>query len=322
VESELDVELPDIVFTRPPPTPISGPPRSGVIKEAPSRRESVTDGALPDVGAILDKYRLERLIGTGGFAVVYRATHLLLHTPVAIKMLRPKIVRRSPEVAMLLCEEARFAARIRHPNVVRVLDVTHTEAITYIVMDLVDGPTLARRIRRERRLSPSEVLRIGIDVALGLEAGLQQGLVHRDIKPANVLIATDGTAKIVDLGLALASEGSSGDAHLPGSVVGTPGYMAPEQMARPNEIDFRADIFSLGVTLYHASVGTLPLCAGGTRPPRPESILPDYPPAASSLIMWMLEEDRENRPPTYSALVAEMRSALAALQVAAGDTAR
>src|SRR5262245_51226892 len=127
-------------------------------------------------GAILDKYRIEELLGIGGFAVVYRATHLLLRVPVALKLLRGDVVAPRPNLAAQLLQEARFAARINHPTVVKVHDVTHTEHITYIVMEFIQGTSLARFIDERSHLAPSMVARIGLDVAGGLAAGLAQGL--------------------------------------------------------------------------------------------------------------------------------------------------
>ena len=101
------------------------------------------------MGSVIDKYRIEELLGTGGFAAVYRATHLLLRIPVALKLLKPEVVRARPFLAELLCEEARFAAQLNHANVVRVFDVTHTPQITYIIMEFIDGRSLMEVIHEE-----------------------------------------------------------------------------------------------------------------------------------------------------------------------------
>ncbi|MGC4088013.1 MAG: protein kinase [Polyangiaceae bacterium] len=284
-------------------------------------RRSAPEPDLPQSGAILEKYRIEELIGVGGFAAVYRATHLMLRNQVAIKMLKPSVMKRRPGLAAMLCEEARFAAKIDHPNVVRVFDVTHLPEITYIVMEYLEGRTLAKWIRAEGRLSARDVMRVGIDVARGLEAGLGQGLVHRDIKPQNIIVTRSGTAKIVDLGLAhsltLRSDGSDVSKSSGSTLVGTHGYIAPEAGPGRPPTDFRADIYALGVTLYLAAVGQPPfptvdpdLCLRLHReqpvPPPPARVDAEL----SRLLLWMLEKKPENRPPSYAALIDALNKAL------------
>jgi serine/threonine protein kinase len=271
-------------------------------------RASSREPSLPAIGSVIEKYRIEELLGTGGFAAVYRATHLLLRIPVAIKLLKPKVLMQRPLLAELLCEEARFAAQLNHPNVVRVFDVTHNSKITYIVMEHIDGESLHQTIGRKGRLPPRRVLRIGIHVTLGLKAALDQGLIHRDIKPANILLARNGATKIVDLGLAQHSDdiGRSRDPEAAKLVVGTPTYMAPEQAMRPEEVDFRADIYALGATLYHAVVGRPPfedkdplkvLSMHQNQPvPPPEDLAPGVPFELSRILLWMLQKDRADRP--------------------------
>lgn len=282
-----------------------------------------------EVGAILDKYRIEGLIGTGGFATVYRAKHLLLDMTVAVKLLRPEVLQRRPGLAALLCEEARFAARINHPNVVRVFDVTHTPLITYVVLEFIEGRSLASALSDCGRLSPREVLNIGMDIASGLQAGLDQGLIHRDIKPANVLLSAAGSAKIVDFGLAYRSRGRRSGASRSGStlqarsVLGTPGYVSPEQAVNPERVDFRADLYSLGATLYHAAVGRPPfplddvercLSAHQQEPvPLPTEIVPGFPAELAHLLLWFLAKPPGDRPGSYGVALAAMGEVLTRL---------
>jgi serine/threonine protein kinase len=328
----LDPTLPSEVFlsgtfegTRPSAGERPAPPRRRPRREA--RRRHSADDELLARGTIIDKYSIDRVLGRGGFAVVYRATHLLLGSPVAIKLLRPRVLARQPGLAALLCQEARFAARINHPNVVRVHDVTHTDRITYVVMEYIEGRSLAEAIQSEGRLMPGEVVRVGLAVSAGLRVGLAQGLIHRDIKPANILLGHDGAVKIVDLGLAHASvpgelPADPGDA-APGkpSVVGTYGYMSPEQAANPERVDFRSDVYALGVTLYEAATGTLPfpvrddpgacLEMHRTHPvPPPEGRVPGLPSSLSALLLAMLAKRPEDRPPSYEALESALRRVL------------
>jgi serine/threonine-protein kinase len=287
------------------------------------------DPELPPIGAIIDKYRIEEILGVGGFAAVYRATHMLLQMPVAIKLLRPRVVRKDPALAAALCEEARFAARINHPNVVRVFDVTHRPELTYVVMEYIRGPTLGGAIESQGRLPMATVLSVGVDVAMGLRAGLEQGLIHRDVKPANILLSREGPAKVVDLGLARSSSASPSQQIIDPSrriaVLGTPAYMAPEQSLDSESVDLRADIYSLGVSLYHASVGSTPFpyrdvhaCLEMHRkqlPPLPESRFPDFPPVVSKLLLRMLAKQPDQRPPSYDVLIQLLREAQEVLRV-------
>lgn len=282
-------------------------------------RQKLSDPDLPEIGAIIDKYRIEELVGVGGFAVVYRATHLLLHTPAAIKLLRPKVLKRRPELAPALCAEARFAARVSHPNVVRVIDVTHTPLITYIVSEFVDGGTLGEAINVSGRLPVAQVVRIGVDVSEGLAAGLQQGIIHRDIKPANILLTKGGQAKVADMGLAQMQrpEGHISVLETNG-LVGTPGYMAPEQSLNATKVDFRADMYALGVTLFHALIGSPPFPTSDrvrtlelhrtAPPPRPSDLLRGTPPALEAVLLKLLAKQPQDRYGSWEALIAALKA--------------
>jgi serine/threonine-protein kinase len=275
---------------------------------------------------VIDKYRVEELVGAGGFAVVYRATHLLLHMPVAIKLLRPERLRQHPDLPRMLCTEARNSARINHPRVVRVHDANHTARLTYVVMEYIDGITLGEAVAVKGRLPVRLMLRLGIQVAEGLSAALAAGLVHRDIKPSNILLDRQGDARIVDLGLAQqqAGPGAALDPTTVPQVVGTPGYIAPEAMRRAGAVDHRRDIFSLGVTLYQSLCGTLPFpAAQGIRPGRaplvpegpptaPQALRPELPAALSELLVRMLRPAPEHRPASYELLIDELRALLRA----------
>jgi eukaryotic-like serine/threonine-protein kinase len=255
---------------------------------------------LPPLESVIEKYCLKAIIGIGGFAVVYRARHVLLETDVALKLLRPSVVRHRPQLPRLLCEEARFAARIRHPNVVRMLDVTYTNQLTYLVMEYIDGPDLAVMTRRRGRLPARMVLKIVEHVVAGLAAGLRENLIHRDIKPSNILLTSTGVTKIVDFGLARSTSEASTQ------VVGTADYMSPEQIERPAEVDFRTDLYSLGVTAYQALLGRLPFVApDGSRPHAvvpPRNADASIPAPISDLVMWLLEREPQARPGSYDAL--------------------
>jgi eukaryotic-like serine/threonine-protein kinase len=279
------------------PSTALGPPARTRARQAPRTQ------LRP--GAIVDKYRVEELLGVGGFAVVYRATHMLLRVPVALKLLRADVVARRPSLAAQLLQEARFAARIDHPNVVRVFDVTHTEHITYIVMEFIRGTSVARLIDEAGRLPPSAVVRIGIDVAAGLAAGLEQGLIHRDIKPANILLTAARSARIVDLGLANPiTPGADDDGPLShAALVGTRGYMSPEQIRDPRAVDFRCDIYSLGVTLREAATGVSPSSRS-----RSALAARTTTPELDRLLAWMTSPEPADRPASYAELDEALRT--------------
>jgi serine/threonine protein kinase len=319
--SSFDPRLPPEIFVARAPVPRGSAPHTSrfAVRETTQRSErsfARTRLGLLQRGAIIDKFRIEDVLGVGGFAVVYRASHLLLQIPVAIKLLRPEIAQQPGVARQLLCE-ARFAARINHPNVVRIHDVTHTDEITFIVMEHIVGGSLSKAVDKGGALSPERVLRLGIDVAQGLKAGFHERLIHRDIKPANVLLGRDGAAQIVDFGLAVVASRAQG---LPASVleeavVGTRGYMAPEQLTDPMQIDFRADIYALGVTLEEALFGVPPFASrrrahGGVSANAPRS-----PTRARVLALarWMSAPRPIDRPASYDALLSTMQSELAAM---------
>ncbi len=284
--------------------------RRGSVKPEPRRiRRQETD--LPDEGTIIDKYRLERVLGIGGFGVVYRARHIALDTVVAMKLMRPSVARAKPGLPRLLREEARFAAKIDHEHVVRVYDVTTAEDLTYIIMEFIDGPDLSVMIKRRGALPPKMVLRVLRHVAMGLEAGLAKNLIHRDVKPSNILLTRAGQTKLADFGLARSS--SAAEPSGARGVVGTVGYMSPEQLDLPTEVDFRTDIYSLGITAYQALTGQLPFpnddpeaCADAHRFATPvpvNRLLPTVAANVSALVMWMMARRRDDRPRTYQDLI-------------------
>ncbi len=308
---DLEPALAPELFSAPPP---AGGPRRRNTRDLDTALEQL-EPDLPGPGAVLDKYVLERPIGIGGFAVVYRARHVLLDTPFALKLLRPSVLRNRPELASLLGEEARMAARLHHPNVARVLDVTIGGAQSYIVMEYIAGPDLSAMLRQKGLLPPRMVMRIVEHVAQALRAGLAQQLVHRDIKPSNILLTREGVTKLVDFGLARTHELRVDH----GAVVGTLGYMSPEHIESPHAVDHRSDIFSLGVTAYRAVTGVLPVTAstaaqtlallrsGPIAPPH--RLNPKVGPEVSNLIMSMLQLDPARRPRDYDLVIAAAQDA-------------
>jgi len=281
-------------------------------------------GRLPEIGDVVDKYRIEELLGRGGFAAVYRATHLLMHAPVALKLLLPEMVQRHPHLAERMCDEARFAALVNHPNVVRVYDVTHGEQTTFIVMEYIQGASLAQLIH-QNRLRVEAVVRLGIEICSGLRAALERGLFHCDIKPANILMTDDGQAKLADFGQARRQIAGDETGILTSDIVGTPAYMAPEQVENPTGFDHRADIYALGATLYHALTGETPFPNDQplqiiynhlhTPPPDPTVLVPECPPDLADLLRRMLAKAPADRPGNYAELTQEFTAILSEAQL-------
>jgi DNA-binding response OmpR family regulator len=265
-------------------------------------------------GKVLDeKYRLESLIGSGGFGAVYRANHLRLNRPVAIKVLRPT-AKPAPEDAERFRMEGIFACRVNHPNAIAVWDSGVTkEGIAYLVMELLTGRTLREELSERGCLPLSRCAEIIAVVCGVLEVAHATGVVHRDIKPDNVFLHQDRAGevvKVVDFGIAtlLFDEAFFGSRlHTPGAPVGTPAYVAPERfLMKP--YDGRADIYSVGVMLYEMLCGEVPFGPHDAasfsvahkhlteQPARPSELCPSIPPAVEALILQALEKDPAKRP--------------------------
>jgi predicted Ser/Thr protein kinase len=199
------------------------------------------------------------LLGQGGMGMVYKARQPRLDRFVALKVLPPE-VGQDPAFADRFAREARALAKLTHPRIVVVYDFGQSDGLFYLLMEFVDGVNL-RSLLRQGQLKPEEALRIVPQICEALEYAHEAGVVHRDIKPENILLDRKGNVKIADFGLAKLLGPKAGDSVLTGSrqIMGTPHYMAPEQMEKPLAVDHRADIYSLGVVFYEMLTGELPL---------------------------------------------------------------
>jgi serine/threonine-protein kinase len=203
----------------------------------------------------IEGYRLLARLGSGAMGSVYKAKHIKLDIPVALKVLRVELAQSRTQVERLK-REAQLAARLNHPNIVRSLDVGESNGFHYFAMEFVDGPT-ARNLIREKRMNEKEALRIVLAVARALEHAHAAGIVHRDVKPANIMLSKDGqSVKLGDFGLAR-GQGPS-ELTLEHAAIGTPQYLAPEQAASAANATARSDLFSLGASLYHLVTGQPP----------------------------------------------------------------
>lgn len=207
------------------------------------------------------RYVLQDALGEGATATVFRSFHELLSMPVAVKVFETLDPAIDPEGATRFRREAQTLVRLTHPNIVRIIDIDVWEGKPFIVMEYVGETSLATQIQNMGRLPAARIAQIGLAVADALEAASRDGLLHRDVKPSNILERKDGHIKLVDFGIAAMrnAEGILSDPQAKqGLVSGTPTYIAPEQAQNPSQIDFRADMYSLGATLYHAAVGRPP----------------------------------------------------------------
>jgi len=269
------------------------------------------------VERVFENYLVVEPLGTGGMGSVYKARDTRLNRFVALKLLRKEFAGDAAFTAKLQ-EEARITASIKHPHVVEVYSVGEDHGQFYVVMELVDGGSLDDRLEDEKRISEPQTLEVGLQVAKGLQAALQAGLIHRDIKPGNILFADRNTAKIVDFGLALLA---AQHAETEGEIWGTPYYVAPERLTNAKE-DFRSDLYSLGATLFHAVAGhptfenetesAAELKKLKSNPPALRTVVPDVSAATAAVIDRMLRPNPADRQSSYEELIAELEAAQAA----------
>jgi tRNA A-37 threonylcarbamoyl transferase component Bud32 len=285
--------------TLPPQPAPNAEPASG----APTPMPTHPAPAAADRPTVIGYDILEEL-GRGGMGVVYKARHARLDRLVAIKIL-PAEVSDEPAFAERFAREARALAKLNHPHIVSIYDFGQAGAQSYFIMEYVEGANLRQRLRAGR-LQPQEALQIIARICDALEYAHEEGIVHRDIKPENILLDKKGRVKIADFGLVKLVARKTAQYTLTGpwQVVGTPHYMAPEQMDADPILDHRADIYSLGVMLYEMLTGQLPL---GRFPPPSHKAPVDG--RVDQLVLRALEREPERR---YQQ-VSEMKAALAVL---------
>ncbi|GIW80259.1 MAG: hypothetical protein KatS3mg105_2066 [Gemmatales bacterium] len=264
----------------------------------------------------LNHYRVLRLLGAGGMGMVFEAEDTRLERRVAMKVMQPELIANDAARQRFL-REARGMAAIKHFRITTIYEVGLHQDVPYLVMEFLEGEPLEDYLEREQRLDVAEVLRIGREIAEGLAAAHDHGLIHRDIKPANIwLEKPNRSVKILDFGLARPMDAKGKGLTASGVVMGTPNYMAPEQ-ARGLEVDARCDLFSLGCVLYQMVAGELPfdgpsvmaiLTALATEPPKSLRHLDHWPAPLIDLIEQLLAKNPEDRPRSAQAVVEALRA--------------
>jgi serine/threonine-protein kinase len=217
--------------------------------------------AAGEMTALLDQqipgYQLLEKVGQGSMGTVYKARQLSMNRLVAIKMLHPRLAANA-ELLQRLTREAHLVAKLAHNNMVQAIDVGSAGPLHYFVMEYVEGTTIRKELEKGKIFQEKEGVEIVLQVAQALQHAHRRGLIHRDVKPANIILTSEGIAKLADLGMAREATDEALARAEKGMTIGTPYYIAPEQIHGREDIDGRADIYSLGATFYHMVTGQPP----------------------------------------------------------------
>jgi serine/threonine-protein kinase len=224
---------------------------------APSQARRVQQELATPAAQQIPGYQLLEKLGQGSMGIVYKARQISMNRSVAIKVLHPRLAA-NPKYLERFTQEAHIAARLNHNNVVQAIDVGSIGNLNYFIMEYVQGTTIKAQLEAGKIYGEQEALEIVRQIAQALDHAHRRQLVHRDIKPANIVLTTEGVAKLADLGLAREMADQDRAESEKGLVLGTPYYIAPEQIQGDDDIDVRADIYALGATLYHMVTGQPP----------------------------------------------------------------
>ena len=264
----------------------------------------------------LGSYKVLDRLGRGGTGSVFLAEHAVLGRKVAVKALSDAL-RADPGARRRFVREARAAAALDHPNIVRVFDVNMNHEPPYLVMEYVDGLSLQAAVSRAGTFAAGEAAAVGVQVADGLAQSAAAGLVHRDIKPANLLIDRRGAVKILDLGIVrFTHDDTHSRVNAADVILGTLDYLAPEQAENSSTVDARADIYALGATLYFLIAGHPPYPVADVRrkldakqfedPPPLHTLRPDVPPEFAAVVARLMARDPDRRYPSPATVVAAL----------------
>ncbi len=254
------------------------------------------------VGQIFDRrYRIVRIIGVGGMAVVFEAVDTVMKRTVAVKMLKEEIAGDAQAVKRFI-NESRAVSMLSHPNIVSIYDVSVRDDLKYIVMERVDGITLKNYMNSRGPLPPKEIMNYTAQILRALDHAHSKGIIHRDIKPQNIMLLKNGKIKVTDFGIAKLPNAET--VTMTDKAIGTVYYISPEQ-ASGKKIDPRSDIYSLGVVMYEMATGKLPFVADSpvsvalmqvnNQPRPPRELLPSIPPGVEAMILTAMEKDPDKR---------------------------
>ena len=264
------------------------------------------------IGTLLDnRYEILEVIGTGGMAVVYKARCNRLNRLVAIKVLKREL-SQDEEFRRRFHAESQAVAMLSHPNIVSVYDVSHSNNLDYIVMELIEGITLKQYLEQKGRLNWREALHFSTQIAKALEHAHSRGIIHRDIKPHNIMILKDGSVKVADFGIARISSAQN---TLTREALGSVHYISPEQ-AKGGKVDYRSDLYSLGVVMYEMLTGRPPFDGDtpvsvaiqhiNAKPVMPRELNPDIPEGFEQITMHAMAADISKRYPSATRMLADL----------------
>jgi serine/threonine-protein kinase len=276
------------------------------------------------IGQLFGNYRALALLGEGGMGAVYLAEHPEIGRKVAVKVLRAEL-GKDPQLLVRFLNEARAANAIRHPNIIEILDSgSNADGVPYLVMELLEGESLAGRLRRLGRLPVEGALAVAHQTASALGAAHAKGIVHRDLKPDNLFVVPEPMdpgrerVKVLDFGIAKLQRTDKGDSvrTRTGTLMGTPVYMSPEQCLGTKELDHRSDVYALGVILFEMLCGRPPFVSEGfgelvnmhlnVPPAPPRSLRPELSEPLEALVLRMLAKKPEERPQSMAAVMSAL----------------
>ena len=289
-------------------------PGGGVATPTVARQLERDGGMLQAGTTFAGRYEIKGVLGMGGMGVVYRAWDAELGELVAIKTLRMDAAQSEPAALDRFKQEIRLARKITHRNVVRTHDLGEVDGLYFITMEFVEGQSLKHLIQSRGSLPVNVALTVGKQLCRALEVAHEQGVIHRDIKPQNLIVEPSGTLKVMDFGIARLAKRTEGMTQA-GMAVGTPEYMAPEQLLG-SDVDFRADLYATGAVLFESVTGRTPFVADSPitlvakqleeAPPSPRSLNADVPEPLARLILKALSKDPAERPQSAALLFEEL----------------